>query len=66
MDAIAQVVKRAEEEDAEYLRSAIANRQATEIMDMVREMDDIVHLLGIEDSFEKPTEAIRRLMEKAR
>lgn len=51
-----------EEADARYLQSAIRDGQATEIMNMVRDMDDIVHLLGIEDSFETPCEAIRKLM----
>lgn len=49
-------------EDVAALEMAIKNGQATEIMDMVREMDSVVHALGIEDSFEKPSDRIKRLL----
>jgi len=48
-------------DDVKYLKSAIRDGSATEIMDMVRQMDDVVHALEIEDSFESPVEAINKL-----
>lgn len=47
--------------DAEYLQNAIRDGRATEIMDMVRAMDEVVHALEIEDDFTPPVEAINRL-----
>lgn len=49
-------------DDVDALKRAIQNGQATEIMDMVREMDAVVHALGIEDDFEKPSDRIKRLL----
>lgn len=49
-------------EDVAALERAIQNGQATEIMDMVREMDAVVHALGLEDDFEKPSDRIKRLL----
>lgn len=50
-------------QDVATLESAIKDGQATEIMDMVREMDEVVHALGIEDiSDEKPSDKIKRLI----
>lgn len=51
-------------EDVNYLESAIKNGHATEVMDMVRMMDDVVHALEIEDGFETPVEAINALRKK--
>lgn len=53
-----------EQSDADYLRGAIANGQAHEIMAMIREMDSVCAALGIQESFETPTEAIRKLLAK--
>lgn len=52
-----------ERSDADYLRSAIASCQANEIMSMVREMDQVVSVLCLEESFEKPSDVIRKLIE---
>jgi len=49
-------------DDIAYLENAIKNGRATEIMDMIREMDEVVHALGIEDDFEKPSDRIKRLI----
>lgn len=49
-------------DDVDALYRAIKNGQATEIMDMVREMDAVVHALGLEDDFEKPSDRIKRLL----
>jgi hypothetical protein len=49
-------------DDVEALKNAIKNGQATEIMDMVREMDAVVHALGLEDDFAKPSDRIKRLL----
>jgi hypothetical protein len=51
-----------EKADAKYLQSAIRDGEAHVIMGMVREMDAVVHLLGIEDSFETPSEMILKLL----
>ena len=48
--------------DARYLASVIKDGRATEIMDMIREMDSVCAILEIQDSFETPTEAIRKLL----
>jgi hypothetical protein len=49
-------------DDVASLERAIKDGQATEIMDMIREMDAVVHALGLEDSFEKPSDRIKRLI----
>ena len=49
-------------DDVDYLERAIRDGEATVIMDMIREMDDVVHALGIEDSDEKPSDAIKRII----
>ena len=49
-------------DDVEALKNAIKNGPATEIMDMVREMDAVVHALGLEDDFEQPSDRIKRLL----
>lgn len=48
--------------DARYLQSVIRDGRATEIMDMIREMDSVCAILEIQDSFKTPTEAIRNLL----
>ena len=53
-----------EERDARYLLAAIKDGQAGQIMDMVREMDFVVHELGIADSFKRPSEEIRQINTK--
>lgn len=48
-----------EQADADYLRRSIDSGNAHIIMDMVREMDDIVKLLGIEDSHDSVIDVLR-------
>lgn len=52
-------------EDVAYLESAIRDGHATEIMDMVRELDRIVQLLGIADSDVTPSEEVEKLLADA-
>lgn len=51
--------------DGRYLAAAIKDGRASEIMDMIREMDEVCAILEIQDIFETPTEAIRKLLQKS-
>lgn len=48
-----------EESDASYLHGAIATGEAHVIMDMVRELDEIIALLGLEQSEVTAFETLR-------
>lgn len=48
--------------DRKYLEQVLRDGRASEIMDMVREMDNVCSVLGIQESFTTPTDAIKKLM----
>lgn len=48
-----------EEADALALQRAIKDGQAHQIMDMVREMDEIVAIMGLQSSHESPIDVLR-------